>query len=131
MVRGRRPLGVAPAEGWLAGRDRTDLFLYGDTLLLAAKLWAMLGLFVTLDRRPSRRLFAAVVGVGLPLVFYSLALWDSLPSAVLETGMALKDVIILVGGRASISAADPSLARCHVDWESTRSSLCPVLSTRY
>jgi hypothetical protein len=43
VVRSRRPLGHAPVEGWLAGRDRVDLFLYGDTVLLALKLWAMLG----------------------------------------------------------------------------------------
>lgn len=33
-------------QGWLAGKDRVDLFLYGDTILLALKLWLMLGLFI-------------------------------------------------------------------------------------
>jgi len=46
VVRQRRPLGQAPAQGWMAGHDGIDLFLYGDTILSCCIVWAMLGLFV-------------------------------------------------------------------------------------
>lgn len=46
VVRERRPLGQAPVEGWLAGHDNIDLFLYGDVILSCCIVWGMLGLFV-------------------------------------------------------------------------------------
>ena len=46
VVRSRRPLAHAPAQGWLAGHDWVDLFLYGDTILGNVVVWLMLGLFV-------------------------------------------------------------------------------------
>ena len=51
VVRSRRPLAHAPAQGWLAGHDWVDLFLYGDTILGNVVVWLMLGLFVVYGER--------------------------------------------------------------------------------
>ena len=55
VVRQRRPLGQAPAQGWMAGHDGIDLFLYGDTILSCCIVWAMPRAALPSGRRSARR----------------------------------------------------------------------------
>jgi len=43
VVRDHRPLGVAAAGNWMHGSDAVDLFLYGDTIIMALQVTMMLG----------------------------------------------------------------------------------------
>lgn len=102
VVRTRRPLGHAPEDGWLAGHDGIDLFLYGDTILSCCVVWLMLFLFVAFDVSKARAALALTFALGLPLFAYSVS--DAFSDATFEHGMLGKDCVIIIGRLTQIAS---------------------------